>query len=524
MRRKKIGATFVAIAFAATMVFCVSCAQPVEEETKDPYVEELYLPEIIEREDGTLVQRTPDEGEVKSALDTSYPYHNPEQMASYNTFFLDADNRGCNSCHDDLAETLFDMEGYLHVDLRNTYGIQLTVQMCKDCHTFGYGYQTNQNAFGTLMHGIHNTTEKSECWSCHVATGSGAGMELWDEAKHNQLRGITAVQNVEGDFSFNQDKLVAAEDIFDFNWHYFDLDYLRYENTINNVELDQETFDTWTVTVSGAVDKETTYTLPELTQKFESVTLPLTFHCTLNPMGGPLLANSMYTGVKLSDVFADAGIDPDWGAFTSYAPDGFVESVQAQNFDEAYICYEIDGKPLPWKQGYPVQLVVPHSGAPASVKQLSDIVVNTKAEAAEIHEWNGWPNEVGPIVDAEGGISYYTTKGWPYIDDNGYKNKPNVGLFDFEEGQVIKTGEPYEFTGYASSWDEAVVAIEFSMDDGRTWTQYDTSSASKDNWILWSFTFTPETDSAYVLAIRGVSDTGRVSEEPIEVLFNAKSA
>ena len=80
---------------------------------------------------------------------------------------------------------------YSHVDLRNPYGIQITVQMCLDCHTFGYGYQTNQNSFGTLIHGIHETTEKAECWNCHVGTGSGDGMQLWDVAKHSELRGIT---------------------------------------------------------------------------------------------------------------------------------------------------------------------------------------------------------------------------------------------------------------------------------------------------------------------------------------------
>ena len=526
MRGKKASVLFVAIALSAIAIISASCAPSGERETKsEPAVEEVVrVPMIVEREDGTLIQRTPDEGDIKTTLDTSYPYHNPEQMESYNTYYLDADNRGCNSCHADLAHTLAAMKGYLHVDLQNTFGIQTTVQMCKDCHTFGYGYQTNQNSFGTLIHGIHNTSEKADCWNCHVATGSGNGMELWDEIKHEQLRGITAVQNVEGDFSFSQDKLVASEDIFDFNWHYFDLDYLRYENTINNVEQDQETFDTWTITISGAVSQELTYTLPELIEQFESVTLPLTLHCTLNPMGGPLISNSMYTGVKLSDVFEAAGIDPDWGAFTTYAPDGFVESVQASNFSEAYICYEIDGKPLPWKQGYPVQLMVPHSGAPASVKQVSDIIVNTKDEAAEIHEWNGWPNEAGPMVDADGGINYYTTDGWPYIDENGYKNKPNVGLFDFEEGQIIKTGEAYEFSGFANAWSEAVVALEFSMDDGRTWTRFDTTEATKDNWIIWSFEFTPEFDSAYVMSIRGVSESGQISEDPIEVLFNAKSA
>ena len=226
MRTKKLGIA-VAVATCATVAaLCAGCSQPQEEGTPDPAAVEQYLPETIELENGTVIQRTPDEGEVRTALDTSYPYHNPNDYQPYNTYWIKADDKGCNACHDDLAETLAEME-YSHVDLRNPYGIQITVQMCLDCHTFGYGYQTNQNSFGTLIHGIHETTEKAECWNCHVGTGSGDGMQLWDVAKHSELRGITPVADVTGDFSFNQDKTTPVDELFDFGWDYFDLDYLR---------------------------------------------------------------------------------------------------------------------------------------------------------------------------------------------------------------------------------------------------------------------------------------------------------
>lgn len=514
MRAKKIGIAAAVAASVTVVALCAGCAQSTEETTPDPEVVTQYLPEVVEQEDGTLIQRTPTEGEVTTVLDTSYTYHMPDGAYPFNTYFLKADEKGCNSCHDDLAQTLNDMEAFAHVDLSNSYGIQITVQMCKDCHTFGYGYQTNQNSFGSLIHGIHDTTEKAECWNCHVGTGSGEGMELWDEKKHSQLRGITPVADVTGDFSYNQDKTTPVDELFDFGWDYFDLDYLRTENTQNDTPLDEGMYNEWTISVSGAVDKEVTYTLPELVEKFASETKPVTFHCTLNPTGGPLLGNAVYTGVPLSKLLEEAGMSTDAGALTFMAPDGFTESVQMDNFTEAYLCYEIDGEKLPWKQGYPVQLIVPHSGAPASVKQVSDIVVNTKEEAASIHEWNGWPKEVDTG-------DYYTTEGWPFVDENGYQNKPNVALFDFQEGQVIETGKPYTFSGYATAWDKRIAGVEFSMDGGVTWTRFDTPEVNMDNWVIWNFTYTPETDSAYVLSIRSVTDEGDVTEEPIEVLFNA---
>ncbi|MEG0503535.1 MAG: molybdopterin-dependent oxidoreductase [Raoultibacter sp.] len=476
---------------------------------------DLYNPIVKTLEDGTQIQRTPTEGEISTTLDTSYTYNTPEESVPYNTYYLKADTKGCNSCHEDLAKTLDAMK-YPHVDLNNAMGIQTTVQMCKDCHTFGYGYLTNQRSFGSLIHGIHSAEENSDCWSCHAGTGSGDGMQLWDEVKHDQLRGITPVPDVSGDFSFNQDKVIAQEDLFDFGWDYFDWDYTRTNNTAQNVPLDQNLFDTWSITISGEVDREVTYTIPQMIEKFGTVDVPYTLHCTLNPTGGPLLGNCNYQAIPLSKLFADAGISPDAGAFTAIAPDGFTESVQMSNFTEAYIALKIDNEPLSWAHGYPVQLIVPGSGAPASVKEVSDIIVVNKEDATQLHEWNGWPKEAGDGA-------YYTTTGWPFTDDNGYMNKPNVGLFDFSEGQIIETGKPYTFSGYAASWDENIAAVEFSMDGGVTWTTCPTPGVKKDQWVIWNFTYTPEVDSGYVLDIRSVTEGGRVTEEPIEVLFNAKT-
>ena len=158
-------------------------------------------PAVRTLEGGIQIQRTPDEA-YPGTLDGSVPYHTPEVYVPYNTYYLKADEKGCNACHADLAKTIDSMP-YDHPDLENPFGIQVTVQMCIDCHTYGAGYLTNNKSFGTMVHGIHNTSQKAECWNCHVGTGSGDGMQLWDIVKHQQLRGIKPVENVKGDFSLS---------------------------------------------------------------------------------------------------------------------------------------------------------------------------------------------------------------------------------------------------------------------------------------------------------------------------------
>ena len=61
------------------------------------------------------------------------------------------------------------------------------------------------------------------------------------------------------------------------------------------------------------------------------------------------------------------------------------------------------------------------------------------------------------------------------------------------------------------------------MDGGVTWTRFDTPNVNRDNWVIWNFTYTPDTDSAYVLSIRSVTTEGAVTQEPIEVMFNAQA-
>ena len=66
-------------------------------------IAEEYAPEIIKYTNGQLVQRTPTEYECPHWMQQSW-------TISYNTYYLDADNRGCNSCHADLNAMIENME------------------------------------------------------------------------------------------------------------------------------------------------------------------------------------------------------------------------------------------------------------------------------------------------------------------------------------------------------------------------------------------------------------------------------
>lgn len=460
-------------------------------------------PIVTELADGRFVQRTPSEN-ISADYDAEGAYSHPAKNTLYNCSYLKADERGCNACHDDLG-ALLNSGSYGHTDLANNLGIDIDVQMCIDCHTVGDGYQTTFYDFGTLIHGIHQDVEGATCMSCHNVTEDGEGFTLWDVSKHSLLRGITAVEDVEGDFSWNQTDVIEQEDLFNYSWYYRGSDYLRNWREANGGEADTSIYDQWTITLSGLFNKEASYTLADLIAQAPTVTKAVTMQCTLNPTGGPYIGNCVVTGIDLNWLIEQAGgfADGAYGLYSSSA-DGNANSMLVENLEgkDALLVYEINGEPLEWDQGFPCMLWVGGTGAPFLCKEFSDLIAVDESDAG-VYEYDGWVTE----------------------DGTGYYNKPNVGIMGTPEGLCIQAGEPYTFRGYASSWDKQTVALEFSMDGGNTWTRYDTPDSSVNQWVSWQFTWTPpaDADSAYVLMVRAVTQDGASTPEPVEVMVNAKS-
>ena len=460
-------------------------------------------PIVTELADGRFVQRTPGEN-ISADYDAEGAYSHPDKNALYNCAYLKADERGCNACHDDLG-ALLNSCSYGHTDLTNNIGIDIDVQMCIDCHTVGEGYQTTFYDFGTLIHGIHQDVEGATCESCHNMTEDGEGFTMWDVSKHSLLRGITAVEDVEGDFSWNQTDVIPQEDLFNYSWYYRGSDYLRNWREANGGEADTSIYDQWNISLTGLVNNEVNYTLADLIKEAPSVTKAVTMQCTLNPTGGPYLGNCVVTGIDLNWLIEQAGgFTDDAYAIYSSSADGNANSMLISNLEgkDALLVYEINGEPLEWDQGFPCMLWVGGTGAPICCKELSDIIAVDEDDPS-VWEYDGWTTE----------------------DGTGYYNKPNVGIWGTPEGLCVQAGEPYTFKGYAASWDQPTVALEFSMDGGNTWTHCDTPDATVNNWVSWQFTWTPPegVDSAYVLMVRAVTEDGATTPEPVEVMVNAKS-
>ena len=77
--------------------------------------------------------------------------------------------------------------------------------------------------------------------------------------------------------------------------------------------------------------------------------------------------------------------------------------------------------------------------------------------------------------------------------------------------RAYHVGEPIAFDGYVDDFDEGVSAIQFSLDDGATWTSYETAGAVAERGVNWRFAYTPERPGRYLLKARALDEQGRAS-------------
>ena len=156
------------------------------------------------------------------------------------------------------------------------------------------------------------------------------------------------------------------------------------------------------------------------------------------------------------------------------------------------------GIPITYEQGYPVMYATAFGGTFMNQKQVSHITV----------------------TDREFEVPAY------YLgvrtDDGVYANNPNCGIFNLREGQIFNLGEEIELTGYAHAMCLNVTAVELSFDRGAAWITMPVEDADPTQWVNWSYKWTPAEAGFYVVMARSAADDGRVSDEPVEVLFNVQ--
>jgi len=157
--------------------------------------------------------------------------------------------------------------------------------------------------------------------------------------------------------------------------------------------------DSWRLNISGLVDNDLELTFDDLLAR-PQVERYITLSCVSNPVGGDLVGNALWQGVRLADVLDEAGVRPEAEQVVSRSIDGWTCGSPLEvimDGRDALIAIAMNGEPLPARHGYPVRLVVPGLyGYVSATKWVTDIRLTRWDEFDAYWIPRGW-SKLGPV-------------------------------------------------------------------------------------------------------------------------------
>ncbi|HEX7825341.1 MAG TPA: molybdopterin-dependent oxidoreductase, partial [Mycobacterium sp.] len=258
-------------------------------------------------------------------------------------------------------------------------------------------------------------------------------------------------------------------------------DFYRIDTALSVPQLSRSE---WQLKIHGMVDREITYRFDDLA-KLDLVEKMVTLTCVSNPVGGDLISNAVWTGYRVRDLLAAAGIHPDADMVLSTSTDGFTAGtpVEALTDDrDALLAITMNGQPLPVEHGYPARLVVPGlHGYVSATKWIVDLEV-TRFDRAQ---------------------AYWTRLGWSPkgpIKTESRIDVPRSGA-DVPRGQV-------RFGGVAWAQPRGIKAVEVQIDGGPWQPAQLGAGYSDDTWRLWSFDWQANDTGSHQIAVRATDNSG----------------
>ncbi|HEU4740626.1 MAG TPA: molybdopterin-dependent oxidoreductase [Meiothermus sp.] len=296
----------------------------------------------------------------------------------------------------------------------------------------------------------------------------------------------------------------------------------------------------WRLSVEGNVDKPLKLSLAELIANFKPVSLAAVNQCSGNSRsrfqprvaggqwGNGAMSNAVWTGVRLKDVLAAAGVKSGTvqisfqGLDRGKGPEGkgsnaFIKALDWNDpvLEEVILAYAMNGEPLPMLNGFPLRAVVPGRFATYWMKHLTWIRALTEEEK------NFWQASAYKVPDNPRGLTTPQEASTVKTVPIGKYPMPVRSFIITPDGSSkIPLGLPLSVRGIAFSGYGRVTRVEFSDDDGKTWRPAALGEyLGPYSFRTWEYLWRPQKPGKYVLAVRASDERGNV--QPDEPVWNA---
>ena len=179
-------------------------------------------------------------------------------------------------------------------------------------------------------------------------------------------------------------------------WQTPNEDFYLIDTTIAKPTIEPED---WSLRIHGLVDRELVLSYSDLVAR-QLTESWITLNCVSNEVGGGLVGNARWSGVRLADLLADLGVGDEADCVLQTSHDGwFCATPLAALTDDrdAMLAVAMNGRPLPIEHGFPVRTVVPGLyGYVSATKWVVDYEVTTFDKAVGYWTTKGWSAE-GPV-------------------------------------------------------------------------------------------------------------------------------
>jgi DMSO/TMAO reductase YedYZ molybdopterin-dependent catalytic subunit len=217
----------------------------------------------------------------------------------------------------------------------------------------------------------------------------------------------------------------------------------------------------WQLRIHGMVDRELVLSYEDLVDR--GITEDwITLNCVSNEVGGDLIGNAWWSGVRLAGLLAEAGVHDGADAVLQTSDDGWTCGTPlAAMMDDrnAMLAVHMNGEPLTVEHGFPVRTIVPGLyGFVSACKWVVDM----------------------EVTRFEDFTAYWTDKGWSEMGPVKISSRIDVPSADSEvaAGSVV-------FGGMAWAQHTGIEKVEVSVDGG-AWTEAVLGRVPNDDtWVQW---------------------------------------
>lgn len=259
-------------------------------------------------------------------------------------------------------------------------------------------------------------------------------------------------------------------------------DFYRIDTTIATPVIDPTE---WSLRIHGMVDREVVITFDELNE-LEKTEAWVTLNCVSNPVGGNLIGNAWWSGVRVATLLERAGVQEGADAVLQTSDDGWTcgTPLEALTDDRnAMLAVAMNGDPLPIEHGFPVRTLVPGLyGYVSATKWVVDF-------------------EVTRFEDFD---AYWTTKGWGELGPVKMSSRIDVP----GSGDSVDAGEVV-FAGVAWAQHTGIDTVEVAIDGG-AWQEGEVAHpGTDDTWVQWRAVVDVEPGD-HVVRVRATDKDGLV--------------